>query len=490
MPVRARSPADSRRAGWLVFLGLVCSYAYFFQGGGWNPNSRLALTRALAERGTIAIDDYRESTEDWALSGGHFYTNKAPGLSFAAAPAWLLARALPASPLGEDRRLLVGGYLANLLANALPSALLGVLLFHCLGWLGAGDAPGRAWLAWAYGLGTLAFPYSTAFYAHQPAAALSFGAFAAWLAARARRDGRALALLAGAAAGAGVLFELSSALVVVALGLALLSEERGRRLLPWYALGGLPAAAALALYLQAAFGSPLTTPFLHANPQVEVRVEGALFGLPPPARIAELLVLPFRGLFFTSPILALAPLGYGALRRTDPRAAWVCLAVPLGFLVLVASFHAWHGGFAPGPRYLIPCLPFLFVPAALVARRIPRIAAALAGLSVAAMLAITSVAVEIPTSASNPLFQFVLPQLAQGRVAVNPQGLDQLRPDPRSFAGKAPENASSFNLGELLWPHRAWSLVPLLGLWLALATLLVRRTRAARAAVGDPTRSP
>jgi hypothetical protein len=489
MLARADSPVPARRVAWLLFAWLFCSYAYFFQGGGWNPNSRLALTRALVERGTLAIDAYRGATDDWSVRGGHFYTNKAPGLSFAAAPGCLAARALgPAADLDGEARLRLCGYLANLSANALPSALLGLLLFGALGRLGAGAPAARAWLVLAYGLGTLALPYATAFYAHQPAAALGFAAFAAWLAAGGRADGRPLALLAGAAAGAAVLFEMSCALVALALCLLPQRDASRRGLLPWYALGGLPAAAALALYQQLAFGSPFGAPFLYANPAVEVRVEGALFGWPTPGRIAALLVLPQRGLLYSSPLLALAPLGVGALRRADPGAARVALAVPLGFLLLVASFHAWQGGFAPGPRYLVPCLPFLFLPTALAMRRWPRLAAGLAALSVAAMLAIASVAVEIPSSVANPLFGFALPQLARGRVSVNPQGLDQLLPDPAYLVGEAPDGPSSFNLGELLWPHRAWSLAPLLALWLVLGLALARWTRAERGAAAGGAR--
>ena len=38
-----------------------------------------------------------------------------------------------------------------------------------------------AWTALLYGMGTLAFPYATACYAHQPAAVCGFAAFAALL---------------------------------------------------------------------------------------------------------------------------------------------------------------------------------------------------------------------------------------------------------------------------------------------------------------------
>ncbi len=65
---------------------LFASYAYFFQGGGWNPNSRLDLTRTLAERGTIVIGAYVANTGDWARYNGQLYGNTAPGLPRGAAP--------------------------------------------------------------------------------------------------------------------------------------------------------------------------------------------------------------------------------------------------------------------------------------------------------------------------------------------------------------------------------------------------------------------
>ncbi len=59
--------------------GLLVSYAYFYQGGGWNQNSRFALVRAMTERDTLQIDAYREATGDRAVWNGHFYSDKAPG---------------------------------------------------------------------------------------------------------------------------------------------------------------------------------------------------------------------------------------------------------------------------------------------------------------------------------------------------------------------------------------------------------------------------
>src|SRR5262245_60609694 len=67
-----------------VGIAVFISYAYFYQAGGWNQNSRFALVRAILERHTLQIDDYQAHTGDRALWKGHYYTDKAPGASLVA----------------------------------------------------------------------------------------------------------------------------------------------------------------------------------------------------------------------------------------------------------------------------------------------------------------------------------------------------------------------------------------------------------------------
>ena len=144
-----------------------------------------------------------------------------------------------------------------------------------------------------------------------------------------------------------------------------------------------------------------------ANPNVEERVNGNLFGWPSPTRIYGLLLSGYRGLLFTSPVLILAAVGWPALRRARPAAALVCAGIVLAFVLLIASFHEWHGGWAPGARYLIPCLPFAAVPMAFAFERLRFIATTLAAISVLFMTAITVVAIEIPMQSPVPLLDFV-----------------------------------------------------------------------------------
>ena len=90
------------RAAILLAGVLAFSYAYFYQAGGWNQNSRFALVRAILERHTLQIDAYQLHTGDRAIWRGHYYSDKAPGASLlAVAPveaARIISRAANVDP--------------------------------------------------------------------------------------------------------------------------------------------------------------------------------------------------------------------------------------------------------------------------------------------------------------------------------------------------------------------------------------------------------
>src|SRR5215831_6456004 len=92
----------------LLGVASFLSFLYFYEGGGWNQNSRFDLVRAITERHTLQIDAYHENTQDKAHFRGHYYSDKAPGLVFLALPFAEAARAImrmlgvdPESPGGE-----------------------------------------------------------------------------------------------------------------------------------------------------------------------------------------------------------------------------------------------------------------------------------------------------------------------------------------------------------------------------------------------------
>src|SRR6202035_467233 len=114
-------------------IALFISYAYFYQAGGWNQNSRFALVRAIIERHTLQIDAYSLHTGDRALWQGHYYTDKAPGASLmAVAPvqaARLVSRAAGVDP-ASFRGIAWTSYVAAVVTSALFTVIAALCVFR------------------------------------------------------------------------------------------------------------------------------------------------------------------------------------------------------------------------------------------------------------------------------------------------------------------------------------------------------------------------
>jgi hypothetical protein len=488
-------PADRTSAGQLsaqtcyllLFVLFFVSYAYFFQGGGWNQNIRICLTRAIIHEQRFIVDSYKEDSKelafvnsgDWAYYNGHYYCNKSPGLSLLAVPPFALAEFCLRHliPGDQERQVLLSTYFSNLMTVVLMSALLAVLMFHVFYFFFRLRTGHALLAALCFGFGTLAFPYSTAFYCHQPAAFCAFSSFVLAMHLRhdrssQKKNGRAL--LAGFSAGLGVLIEPSAVYLLGAVVLYLGYFKACRRYIPFFILGCIPAALVQGYYNFSCFGSPLASSYNYANDLVMWRVNGRLFGMPALRTILELVVLPYRGMFVSSPILLLSIFGAAILLRDK---AWraeavLCTGVSVFFIVFTASFYAWHGGSAPGPRYLLPAYPFMFFMAGILAGRAPYMFAVTGIASILINLAITVVTIEIPREIQNPLIEVVLNNILAGRVSINPVPFSHFSNYPDLYKLAKIENwpliqnGNSFNLGELLFPRRLSSIVPLLCFWL------------------------
>jgi uncharacterized membrane protein len=391
------SPHLERRRALLIGLALFLCYSYFYYiGGNWNVNSRQAQIISLAEDHRLAIDSYHRSTGDKAYYRGHYYSDKLIGPSLLAVPVYLLVRplaALTTDSLGGTR--LRALQITNVIANALPSALLGALLYLFLAELGLASGL-RAWLALAYGLGTLAFPYSTAFFGHQLGAVCAAGAFMLlWKMRQAWTVRRALA--AGALLGLGAVCDFTTLLMAGFLGLYALWVASGRggervslgrtlaRLAPLVVVAAIPVALQLAANWSS-FGNPLVFPHVyHVQPSFRARHTSGLLGvhLPQLFPLYHLTLGSWRGLFYGSPVLLLALPGLFLLGRTRRAEAVLIAAAWLGVLLMSAGYENWTSGTAYGPRYQIAAIPLLLIALAPAAARWPFAFKALAAVSIA-----------------------------------------------------------------------------------------------------------
>ena len=220
-----------------LLLGCVTffSFSYFYEGGGWNQNSRFDLLRAIVERGTLQIDAYQENTEDKVPFNGHFYSDKAPGLVFLAVPVALVVRPVLRAAgfdLQSPRGVLWFSYAVSAGAVALPTALAGIWLYF-LGLRLGSSSTGAAFATMVMCLGSPIWAWASLFWAHALVGACLVFALAAALRLRENNRPRAdivWALAVGFAAGWATVTEYPAAPASAMLAFLALSQvwPRGR----------------------------------------------------------------------------------------------------------------------------------------------------------------------------------------------------------------------------------------------------------------------
>jgi hypothetical protein len=352
-----------RRTDLYLFVFLFFCAAYFRHPLEYdNSRSRFFLLSAVVDDGTLAIDRNADETVDASREGGHVYSNKAIGAPLAASPVYYALRHW--TPIRGDAPLSPRArYLVILTVCALPFALAGVALRRVA--LGLGASPAAALDAsLAYGLGTLAWLHASLFSGHQLAASAAFLSFAVL---RAPEKGRKRAALAGALAGLAVLSDYTALIAVAGLTVYACSQKSSVAEKSCYLSGLVVLFLPWPIYNALCFGSPWTVSYARLSYPAFAAGAGTGvfgFGLPRLVPLLQLLFSPARGLFFTMPVLLLAPTGVWTLRRKHPRETVLLSGVCAVYAVALSGFYGWHGGWAFGPRYLVPMLPFLALPIA------------------------------------------------------------------------------------------------------------------------------
>jgi hypothetical protein len=363
-----------RRPELWVFVILLASYSYFWQTRDWNTASRLMLTYALVDRGTLSIDGLDRQTGDIARYRDHYYSDKTPGLPLLAVGPYFFAKkglGLPDHPLDRPGfAYWPADYWATLGTSGLFSALTGWLLVGLARDLGCG--PRRsAMIGLAYGLATPAFAYATLAYGHQVAGFCLLASFA--LLGKESGRPRWHAGAAGFLAGFAGVVEIQVGPVSAILGFYLVGLVVGKRRAVWsiltFGLGAAIPTLILLTYNQLAFESPWRMGYFYEvlDRFHQVHSSSNPLGMRRPdwSRLGELLWGERRGLIRFAPIVLLTVPGLVVLviRRRWGMAIATTSTIAAVFLVNL-SYPEWTGGWSTGPRLLVPLLPFAMIPVA------------------------------------------------------------------------------------------------------------------------------
>jgi len=478
--------AADRKIALTLLLAFLFAGAYFFQGGGWNQNAFIDMTRAIVEKGTLEITRYADNTGDVAEVDGRVFALKSPGLAVWTSVFYLPVRFVQLIvDIDPDERFWANfnAHVMNAWGAALPGAFVVLGLFvH----FRRKDLSTRAavFLSASFGLGSLVLPYSGLLMRGNLLAACFLWA---WLhlshddrEAKSNEERRQHLLIAGALLGLAVLTDYMVLPLVVIWLAAFLVRHRRLYDTGCVALGVAIAGVLIGLINWYYFGAPWRTVYTFIPDEFsESDLFLGVFGLPDLRRVYWLSFHPYRGIFYCCPVLLL---GFSWLLQMQkpklPSFTSVLAILAIGYyLTFNLCFNGWSGGVGIGPRYLAPMLPLFFSFAHLGWSRARWIAFPLAGLSAYAMLGVTSVLVMIPARNFGPppeKFNPVLEALSRfhdGRLSLNSQGVQDFR---GRFPAEPADAFDSYNLGEVLGLQGLSSLIPLLVGLLLFAIVLWR----------------
>jgi hypothetical protein len=428
----------------IIFCLLAFVFAYFYQDGGWNGNSRFDLIFAIVKERRLTIDTFQNKpgtdTGDKAYYKGHYYSDKAIGPAVVGAilyePLYWIKQIFDRGSQIAAEKILTYSIVG------LPSAIAGCLIYVLCLYLSKSRF--RSYLVTlTITLGTLYFPYSSIFYSHQFTSSLLFSAFFLifYLKEKPEKWKNWYSFLVGSLLGWSLISEYQAAIIVLALAsyyLYVIWRNRTYHhprsiILP--ILGGLIPVLLQMVYNKACFGNFLAIGYINeSDPNFNSAMAQGIMGIhwPSLSVLYYMTLHPTAGIFWESPALAFSIAGivYMFLKHRYRVEAILAIWIIGAYLVIMSGYYMWWGGFAVGPRFLIPMLPFFCIFLAFIPRQLNWPLVLLSLVSIGQMLITAAGTVQAPDgwvsrigtqgffSYSN-IYSYCLKYLEKGRFTPN-----------------------------------------------------------------------
>ena len=374
-----RLPEEPSRRTLIVVLLIAIAGAWLVQPPGANQSAHYVSIQSLAS-GRHNVDLLSKDAIDLAWTDGHYHAAKSPGLDLLLAPLTVglrttgvkFANAPPSTWLQTQKPAVASTaqdiWLLTLFGALLPTIILMFLVSAEAERLRPGTGPVAAL---TIGAGSLMLPFSSELFSHALSATLGFAGFTLLAPTGGDPSPRHRRIaVAGVLLGFALVTEYPLALLALVSFVFLATQAHPLRRLCAFCVGGVVGFLPLPMYAWWAYGDPLHSTYAGAvlepgkSGHDVLGANGAgFFGITTP-NLHALLELLFsgRGLFVVTPIAAVGLVGLVELARRGQRGyAFAALATFAAFLAYDCAYWTPFGGAAPGPRFLVPVLPFLAI---------------------------------------------------------------------------------------------------------------------------------
>jgi len=329
-----------------------------------DENTLLLTAESIVTRGALAVE-YGERRPTIIQGGdGQYYTKLGLGQPLAEVPLLAFGRLIaPLVSAGAGQRVVFGRFVASMLPVFLVTFTVWMLHSFVLSFGYSGRT--ALAIAAAFGIGTMAWPYSGALLSE--ALQMCMLMLCAFAVCRWRNEtGNWWLPVSSFALGFAITAKPAVAVVapfvIAYVAYTMREKSRGRRdqkWVVWLALFFVPLFVWFCVnlwYNHARFGAILNLGYGWIGRDVEIG-----FGTPWYTGIFGLLFSTGKGIFLYSPVLVLCFFGISGFWKDHRRECLLFLGMTVSILLISARWHGWHGDYSWGPRYLLPLVPFIMI---------------------------------------------------------------------------------------------------------------------------------